>query len=75
MGAPFSTYQQVPYNQKQNQTYTQNQQYHNNSFTDKQNNQTSQSDATALIEKLQKLLLAHKNTAQQVNEVPFGISK
>ena len=26
MGAPFSTYQQVPYNQQQNQSYTQNQQ-------------------------------------------------
>ena len=24
MGAPFSTYQQVPYNQQQNQSYTQN---------------------------------------------------
>ena len=69
MGAPFSTYQQVPYNQQQNQAYTQNKQYHNNLFTDKQNNQTSQSDAAALIEKLQQLLLAHTNTAHQVNEV------
>ena len=68
MGATFSTYQ-VPYNQQQNQTYTQNQQYHNNSFVDKQNNQTPQSDATALVEKLQQLLLAHKNPAHQVNEV------
>ena len=59
----------VPYNQQQNQTYTQNQQYHNNSFVDKQNNQTPQSDATALIEKLQQLLLVHKNPAHQVNEV------
>ena len=69
MGAPFSTYQQLPYNQQQNQPYTQNQQYHNNSFADKQNNQTPQSDATALIEKLQQLLLVHKNQAHQVNEV------
>ena len=69
MGAPFSTYQQVPYNQQQNQAYTQNQQYHNNSFVDKQNNQTSQSDATAIIEKQQQLLLAHKNQTHQVNKV------
>ena len=68
MGAPFSTYQ-VPYNQQQNQTYTQNQQYHNNSFADKQNNQTPQPDTTALVEKLQQLLLAHKNPVHQVNEV------
>ena len=68
MGAPFSTYQ-VLYNQQQNQTYTQNQQYHNNLFADKHNNQTPQSDATALIEKLQQLLLAHKNPAHQVNKV------
>ena len=69
MGAPFSTYQQVPYNQQQNPPFTQNQQYCNNSFTDKQNNQTSQSDTATLIEKLQQLLLAHKNPAHQVNEV------
>ena len=69
MGAPFSTYQQVPYNQQQNQPYTQNQQYRNNSFTEKQNNATPQSDAAALIEKLQQLLLMHKNPAHQVNEV------
>ena len=67
--APFSTYQQVLYNQQQNQAYTQNQQYRNNSFMDKQNNQTSQSDAAALVEKLQQLLLAHKNPAHQVNGV------
>ena len=60
MGAPFSTYHQVPYNQLQNQSYTQNQEYNNNSFMDKQNNQTSHSDTVALIEKLQQLLLAHK---------------
>ena len=69
MGAPFSTYQQVPYHQQQNQAYTQNYQYHNNSFADKQNNQTPQSDAAALIEKLQQLLLAHKNPTHQVNKV------
>ena len=69
MGEPFSMYQQVQCNQQQNQAYTQNQQYHNNSFTDKQNNQTPQSDATALVEKPQQLLLAHKNAAHQVNEV------
>ena len=69
MGAPFSTYQQVPYNQQQNQAYTQNQQYCNNSLADTQNNQTSHSDAATLIEKLQQLLLAHKNPAHQVNEV------
>ena len=60
--------QKVPYNQQQNQAYAQNQQYHN-SFADKQNNQTLQTDATALIEKLQQLLLAHKNPVHQVNEV------
>ena len=69
MGAPFSTYQPVPYNHQQNQQYTQNQQYHNNLFTEKQNNTTPQSDATALIEKLQQLILMHKNPAHQVNEV------
>ena len=69
MGAPFSTYHQVPYNQLQNQSYTQNQEYNNNSFMDKQNNQTSHSDTVALIEKLQQLLLAHKNPAHQVNKV------
>ena len=69
MGAPFSTYQQVLYNPQQNQAYTKNQQYRNNSFVDKQNNQASQSDAAGLIEKLQQLLLAHKTPAHQVNEV------
>ena len=39
MGALFCMYQ-VPYNQQQSQTYTQNHQYHNNLFADKQNNQT-----------------------------------
>ena len=68
MGAPFPTYQ-VPYNQQQNQTYTQNQQYHNNSFVEKQNNKAPQSDTTALIKQLQQLLLAHKNPVHQVNEV------
>ena len=65
MGAPFSTYQQVPYNKQQNQSYTQNQQYRNNSFAEKQNNQTSQSDIATLIEKLQQLLLMHKNPSKQ----------
>ena len=69
MGASFSTYQLVPYNHQQNQLYTQNQQYHNNSFAEKQNNVTLQSDATALIKKLQQLILTHKNTAHHVNEV------
>ena len=69
MGAPFSKYQPVPYNHQQNQLYTQNQQYHNNSFTEKQNNVTPQSDTTALVEKLQQLILTHKNPAHQVNEV------
>ena len=68
IGAPFSTYQ-VPYNQQQNQTYTQNQQYQNNSFVDKQNNQTPQPDAIVLLEKLQQLSVAHKNPVYQVNEV------
>ena len=69
MGAPFSTYQPVPYNHQQNQLYTQNQQYRNNSFMEKQNNATPQSDTTALIKKLQQLILTHKNPAHQVNEV------
>ena len=69
MGAPFSTHQQVPYNYQPNQLHTQNQQYRNNSFTEKQNNMTSQLDATALVEKLQQLILTHKNQAHQVNEV------
>ena len=67
-GAPFSTYQ-VPYNQQLNQTYTQNQQYQNNSFADKQNNQTPEPDTIVLLEKLQQLLVAHKNPVYQVNEV------
>ena len=67
MGAPFNTYQ-VPYNQKQNQMYTQNQQHHNNSFTE-QSNKTPQPDATAIMEQLKWLLLAHKNPVYQVNEV------
>ena len=33
MGAPFNMYQ-VPYNQQQSQSYAQNQQHHNNSFTE-----------------------------------------
>ena len=75
MGAPFSTYQQVPYNHQRNQLHTQNQQYHNNSFAEKQNNVTSQSDTTALVEKLQELLLMHKNLAHQVNEVQVATPK
>ena len=67
MGAPFNTYQ-VPYNQKWKQTYAQNQQYHNNSFVE-QNSKTPQSDATAIMEQLKQLLLAHKNPVHQVNEV------
>ena len=64
MGAPFNTYQ-VPYNQQQNQAYAQNQQYHNNSFTE-QSIKTPQPDATAIMK---QLLLAHKNPVHQVNEV------
>ena len=41
----------------------------NNSFAEKQNNATPQSDATALVEKLQQLILTQKNPAYQVNEV------
>ena len=67
MGAPFPTYQ-VPYNQQQNQMYTQNQQYHNNSFAE-QSSKTPQSDATAILEQLKQLLLTHKNPLHQVNEV------
>ena len=69
MGTPFSTFQPVPYNHQQNQLYTQNQQYHNNSFAEKQNNVTPQLDATALLKKLRKLILMHKNPAHHVNEV------
>ena len=67
MGAPFNTYQ-VPYNQQQNQTYTQNQQYHNNSFRE-QSSKAPQSDATIIMEQLRQLLLSHKNPVHQVNEV------
>ena len=38
MGAPFNMYQ-VPHNQQHNENYSQNQQYHNNSFTE-QNSKT-----------------------------------
>ena len=67
MGAPFNTYQ-VPYNQQQNQTYAQNQQHHNNLFAE-QSSKTPQPDATAIMEQLKQLLLAHKNPVHQVNEV------
>ena len=67
MGVPFNTYQ-VPYNQQQNQTYAQNQQYHNNSFTE-QSSKTPQPDTTAIMEQLKQLLLAHKNPVHQINEV------
>ena len=66
MGAPFNTYQ-VLYNQQQNQTHAQNQQYHNNSFAE-QSSKTPQSDTTAIMEQLKQLLLAHKNPVHQVNE-------
>ena len=75
MGAPFSTHQQVPYNYQPNQLHTPNQQYHNNSFAEKQNSATSQSDATALVEKLQQLILMHKNQDHQVNEVQMATPK
>ena len=67
MGAPFNTYQ-VLYNQQQNKMYTQNQQYRNNSFTE-QSSKTPEPDATAIMEQLKKLLLAHRNPVHQVNEV------
>ena len=67
MGAPFNTYQ-VPYNQQQNQTYAQNQQHHNNLFTE-QSSKTPQPDTTTIMEQLKQLLLAHKNPVHQVNEV------
>ena len=58
MGTPLNTYQ-APYNQQQNQSYTQNQQYHNNSFAE-QSSKTTQQDATAIIEQLRQLLLQMK---------------
>ena len=67
MGPPFNTYQ-IPYNQQPNQTYTQNQQYHNNSFKE-QSKKTPQPDATTIMEQLKQLLLSHKNPVHQVNEV------
>ena len=67
MGTPFNIYQ-VPYNQQENQNYTQNQRYHNNSFT-KQSSKTPQQDTTAIIEQLRQLLLPQKNSVHQVNEV------
>ena len=50
MGAPFNT-SQVPYNQQQYLSYTQNQQYPNNSFAE-QSSKTQQQDATAIKEQL-----------------------
>ena len=75
MGAPFSTHQHVPYSYQSNQLQTQNPQYHNNSFTEKQNNVTTQSDATAIVKKLQQLLLTHKNQVHQLNEVQVATSQ
>ena len=75
MRAPFSTYQLVPYNHQQNQLYTQNQQYHNNPFAENKTTVTPQSDAIALVEKLQQLILMHKNPAHQVNEVQMVTPK
>ena len=59
---------QVPYNQQQNHSYPQNQQYHNNSFAE-QNSKIPHQDATAIIEQLRQLLLPQKNSVHQVNEV------
>ena len=59
---------QVTYNQQQSQSYTQNQQYHNNLFAE-QSSKTPQSDTTTILEQLKQLLLTHKNPAHQVNEV------
>ena len=67
MGAPFNTYQ-VPYHQQQNLSYSQTQEYHNNSFT-KQNSKTQQQDATAIIEQLRQLLLPQKSSTHQVKKV------
>ena len=67
MGMPFNTYQ-VLYNQQQNQSYPQNQQYHNNSFAE-QNSKIPQQDATAIIEQLRQLLLPQKNSVHQVNKI------
>ena len=67
IGVPFNTYQ-VPYNQQQNPSYSQNQQYHNNPFA-KQNSKTPQQDAAAIIEQLRQLLLPQKNSVHQVNKV------
>ena len=72
MEAPFSTHQQVPYSYQSNQLQTQNPQYRNNSFAEKQNNATTQSDAAAIVKKLQQLLLTHKNQAHQVNKVQMA---
>ena len=60
MGAPFSTHQQVLYKYQSNHLQTQNPKYHNNSFVEKQNNATPQSDAAAIVEKLKQLILTHK---------------
>ena len=67
MGAPFNMYQ-VPYHKQQTPSYSQNQQYHNNSFAE-QNSKTPQQDATAIIEQLRQLLLPQKTSTHQVNEV------
>ena len=67
MSTPFNMYQ-IPYNQQQNQNYTQNQQDHNNLFTE-QSSKILQQDATAIIEQLQQLLLPQKNPVHQVNKV------
>ena len=73
MGPPFNTYQ-VPYNQQLNQTYAQNQQYHNNSFAE-QSKKTTQPDATTIMEQLKQLLLSHKNPVHQVNKVKLTASQ
>ena len=65
IGTPFNTYHAL-YNQQQNQSYAQNQQYHNNLFTE-QSSKTPQQDKTVIIELLQQLLLPHKNSVHQVN--------
>ena len=66
-GTPFNTHQTL-YNQQQNQSYAQNQQYHINSFA-KQSSKTPQQDTTAIIEQLQQLLLPKKNPVHKVNKL------
>ena len=67
MGAPLSTYHQVPYGHQLSQ---QPSQQRFNSFAQEKSNFTTQADLTAmLLDQLQKLINTHKKQSHQVNKV------